>query len=156
MIKSLIGVIMLVAVNCGYARGVSSAEEFATVCEESVRGGTIDSLSNILSTYRIQKSPQDTADEREKMKQTLSQIASSGAPLFVDRMSSVPYGTAILRVRVLEHRQNGLALWTFWAEHLDGAWYAIGLTVTSGGDPTSVLSILDAADAASKQSDPAK
>jgi hypothetical protein len=96
--------------------------------------------------------PKERAERSQKFKDSLRQLSDFGAARRVTRISLLYMGEDCCRLRVLDRRNAGAVLWTFFGERDGDSWYVNSISMSANGDLGELMKeSLDAADYAREE-----
>ena len=142
--------IILLSLSCGLYAGSSTCLDLAANLERGVQtiasGRIDDGLMEISEEGVGSESPKQKAERNKKFSDLLKRLGDFGATRRVVRVSLLYIGEGYCRLRVLDRRNNGAVLWTFFCERDGDRWYLTSVAATANGDFSTLMKELDAAD----------
>lgn len=128
-----------------------SLQELSDSLEAAIRTtatGQIEEGINQLLAQGIRAfSPKDRATKTAEFKPPLEQMRTAfGAPRRVTRISLVLIGEDYARIRILDRREDGGALWTFFCEKDSDKWAVFNWSLSGNDELGVVFKELDVSD----------
>ncbi|MFT3867618.1 MAG: hypothetical protein QM715_03865 [Nibricoccus sp.] len=140
---------------CGLYAANTTCSELATNLEHGVQtiasGRIDDGLTEISAQGVPSRSPKERAENNQKFRDALKQMSGFGAARRVVRFSTLYIGEGYCRIRVLDRRNAGAILWTFFCERDGDSWFMCSVTMTANSEFGNLMKELDAADYAKEE-----